>query len=795
MSYSNGKLPEETISHGKIIEIVKGLPGVGFKLTDDGDYDIQNKKLRNVASPQTNDDVTTKSYVDNEVNKTLKLDGSNKMSGVLDMDNRRIENVAPARHGFSDTVSSLHLNTYYMDFNVDDDKLEMQNPIDMMDQRIENVKDARLNQKDAMSYKFFTDNFVKPGYHGDIDCQGRRFYNVGNVTNEDQLTTTLEANTRFMRKDGHTINMLNKRVINVANLTSNTDAVNKQYLVNHGGIYLKKDGSVALSGNLDLGNNEIVNVKEATSGSHAVNLTQFNSELFKHLPKTGGDMTGDIRMDNNSIYEIKNVDNDTSAVNRKYVNDELDKKLDKNKDFSMGNNKITSLRNPDDSNELVNKSYVDQKVSQAGGSVDLTPYLKRDGTVSVTGKFDFGDNIITKIGNGTQSTDVVNKGYIDTELFAKPNVNQVVLRDGSQDMAGNLNMSLNKIIDCRQPTGTRDVTNKAYVDFEVGKKPDINEVILRDGSNTMTSNLDMNNQQIKNVKDATHNKDAITLKQVNDAVSTISTENNKYTDQKIAESHISTHENRKNVLAYAMDDGEFTEDAGIQDVNLIDFNDMPHKTNKKAFSMKVQRTNNGSSEYKGRFDFNLFKLIRDNFSDHYTVCLETYFQKSPFHDYEFGSTVLSFEALNINIDSGLTVKVNSEYKYLRTILNLSPDGTSKQIQRRLYVNFKSNFDNSSPVLLPIFVLIYGIKDEAKRDLDMTIYDYKKAYEVANNEFQLHVPIDMNNNKITGLSAPTGDNDAVNKKYLTDSVLPSYIWGITSTNNASCDFLTPYGDVV
>ena len=211
--------------------------------------------------------------------------------------------------------------------------------------------------------------------------------------------------------------------------------------------------------------------------------------------------------------------------------------------------------------------------------------------------------------------------------------------------------------------------------------------------------------------------------------------------------------------------------------------------------MKVQRTNDGSSEYKGRFDFNLFKLIRDNFSDHYTVCLETYFQKSPFYDYEFGSTVLSFEALNINIDTGLTIKVNSKYKYLRTILNLSPDGTSKQIQRRLYVNFKSNFDNSSPVLLPIFVLIYGIKGEAKNDLDMTIYDYEKAYEVANNEFQLHIPLEMNNNKITGLSAPIGNNDAVTKKYLTDSVLPSYIWGITSTNNASCDFLTPYGDFV
>ena len=177
------------------------------------------------------------------------------------------------------------------------------------------------------------------------------------------------------------------------------------------------------------------------------------------------------------------------------------------------------------------------------------------------------------------------------------------------------------------------------------------------------------------------------------------------------------------------------------------------------------------------------------------MCLETYFQKSPFYDYEFGSIVLSFEALNINTDTGLTIKLNSEYKYLRTILNLSPDGTSKQIQRRLYVNFKSNFDNSSPVLLPIFVLIYGIKDEAKSDLDMTIYDYEKAYEVVNTVFQMHIPMNMNNNKISGLSAPTDNNDAVTKKYLTDGILPSYIWGTTSTNNVSCNFLTPYGDVL
>ena len=676
MSYSNGKLPEDTFSHEKIIEIVKGLPGVGFKLTDDGDYDIQNKKLRNVASPETNNDVTTKSYVDN---KALLVDGSNKMLGALNMDNRRVENIAPARHGQSDAVSSLHLHNFYFDLNTNDGKIEAQNPIDMKNEKISNLAEG-------------TDN--------------------SDAITKHQLQTGLAPKA------------------------------DKTELSN----YLKKDGSIALTNNLDLGDNKIVNVKEATSGTDAVNFTQLNNELYKYLHESGGDMTGDIRMNNNSIYGIGNVENDTSAVNRTYVNDELDKKP------------------------------------------NTDTVVLRDGSQTMTGNLDMNNKRIINVANPISETDVVNKRYFETHVN-NIDLSDYLKRDGTVSMTGPLDMGDRKIINCGQPTGTRDVTNKAYVDSEVGK------TLKLDGSGVMTSVLDMNNQRIINLGNATHNQDAITLKQVNDGIATVSTENNKYTDQQIAKSHISTHTNRKNVLSYAMDDGEFTEDAGIQDVNLIDFDDMPHKMNKKAFSMKVRRTTDGSNEYKGRFDFNLFKMYRDNKSDKYTVCVETYFQKSPFYGYEFASTLLGFEKLNMNIDSGTTIKVNSEYKYLRTILNLSPDGTSPSIQRRLYVNFKSNFDNNSPNLLPVFVLIYGIKGEAKSDLDMTIYDYEKAYEVANNQFQLHIPLEMNNNKITGLSAPIGNNDAVTKKYLTDSVLPSYIWGITSTNNASCDFLTPYGDFV
>ena len=669
MSYSNGKLPEDTFSHEKIIEIVKGLPGVGFKLTDDGDYDIQNKKLRNVASPETNNDVTTKSYVDN---KALLVDGSNKMLGALNMDNRRVENIAPARHGQSDAVSSLHLHNFYFDLNTNDGKIEAQNPIDMKDQKISNLAEG-------------TDN--------------------SDAITKHQLETGLAPKA------------------------------DKTELSN----YLKKDGSIALTNNLDLGDNKIVNVKEATSGTDAVNFTQLNNELYRYLHESGGDMTGDIRMNNNSIYGIGNVENDTSAVNRKYVNDELDKKP------------------------------------------NTDTVVLRDGSQTMTGNLDMNNKRIINVANPISETDVVNKRYFETHVN-NIDLSDYLKRDGTVSMTGNLDMSLNKIINCGQPTGARDVTNKAYVDSEVGK------TLKLDGSGVMTSVLDMNDQRIINLGNATHNQDAITLKQVNDGIATVSTENNRYTDEQIeknkkyvddeiAKSHITTHTNRKNVLKYAMDDGEFTEDYGIQDANLIDYNDSPHKNNKKAFSLKVQKAKDGSSLFKGRFDFNLFKLIRDDYSDKYTVCLEIYFPKTGF-DLEFGSLKVTLEKTNMNTIRTTTVKTNTDYKYYRFIMNLSPDGSSPNIERRLYVTVQSTYDNRSPTLLPLYVLIYGIKGEAKNNLDFTIYDYEKAYEVVNDQFQMHVPVDMNNNKITNLKPPVTPADAVNKRHLFLANSGHFYWGKT-----------------
>ena len=82
------------------------------------------------------------------------------------------------------------------------------------------------------------------------------------------------------------------------------------------------------------------------------------------------------------------------------------------------------------------------------------------------------------------------------------------------------------------------------------------------------------------------------------------------------------------------------------------------------------------------------------------------------------------------------------------ILTLYPVGTSNQIQKRLYITIKANYDNNSPLSLPVYFVCYGIKNAALYNLDISIYDWEKAYEISSDEkFTMHMPIDMNGNDI------------------------------------------------
>ena len=66
MGYSNGQL-ETSSGTGRGERGEPGLPGIGFNLTDDGNFDLDNKRLTDLADPVDDQDAATKKYVDDHI--------------------------------------------------------------------------------------------------------------------------------------------------------------------------------------------------------------------------------------------------------------------------------------------------------------------------------------------------------------------------------------------------------------------------------------------------------------------------------------------------------------------------------------------------------------------------------------------------------------------------------------------------------------------------------------------------------------------------------------------------------
>ena len=123
MGYSNGLLEQSAKSE-------PGLSGIGFLLTDDCNFDINDKRLTDVADPVNSKDAATKSYVDNhlgsgpssdvskayvdsgnakqdiaindkannsDLDDKLSIDGSNAMAGNLNVNNYKLINLLRAQ--------------------------------------------------------------------------------------------------------------------------------------------------------------------------------------------------------------------------------------------------------------------------------------------------------------------------------------------------------------------------------------------------------------------------------------------------------------------------------------------------------------------------------------------------------------------------------------------------------------------------------------------------------------------------------------------------------------------------
>ena len=400
MSYSNGLLSDQSYQtankYGQ-----RGLPGVGFKLTGAGDYDMQNKKLTNVKSGTDSNDAANKSQLDSS---TILLQGSR--AGYVVNDKAVIYSNTGAVH-----ARSLYLLDDPQDGNSNEVRLETPH---------QSYGNIHLNIPDLHNF----------------DGYGGRPKSEVMVTSVEQTVTGKKVFEN----------------IEVHDPTSNNQAANKSYA----------DTKLSLTGGIMTGDLILPHHNYPIPGNtNKVINYESQREIFLSRQESFP-MQADINMNNNFIQNIATPTSSHQVTNKGYCDYNF---LNRQKGgvlmgpLSMNRNDLTGIPDtPKFGYSAVNKNYVDAKIP----SVDTTPFVKLDGSRAMTGNLDMGDHSMQKVGDPVNSDDVATKNYVDAEIgyISTP----FLKLDGTRAMTGILNMNTHKISNVVNPEFDTDVVNKQYLE-------------------------------------------------------------------------------------------------------------------------------------------------------------------------------------------------------------------------------------------------------------------------------------------------------------------------------------------
>ena len=301
MSYTNGILNhDDSQGLGKIG--TRGLPGIGFKLDANNDYDMQNKKLVNVKQGTNNNDVVTKSQLDSEIAKIPSVDTSKFMlkagdtmtgSLIVPKDNYPV-------HGNLNKVISYESQREIFLSKKEGGRMEQH--IDMGGLNIVNLKSPTASNH--ASNKGYVDSEIKK--------------------------IPITDSSKFIKKDGSVLmeanlDMNNQFITNIKDPVNADHGVNKKYVDNQLGT--KADLSKTTTQTFQ----ERIQVPDFDPSSHSesdiVNLKDINNTFLNK--NKGGVLKNPITFLSSLLNNQKQINNlgtpryNSSAAHKSYVDETL----------------------------------------------------------------------------------------------------------------------------------------------------------------------------------------------------------------------------------------------------------------------------------------------------------------------------------------------------------------------------------------------------------------------------------------------------------------------------------------
>ena len=712
MSYSNGLL--HSSSSRKTPQ--RGLPGVGFELTDDGNYDIDGKRLTNVAEPVDGKDATTRAYVDG---KTGHHTGN-------------LYHLRQSFEFYDSSGTKLALSTDNITGLLSDYKHGYY--------KISKDSDESTYSKVSIEIK---NNLPNSTYSALFYLYG---YNNNNIMTGDDLGPIL----------------FGARGINYHVLwyTDDDDSLQTK---NHakGIIWFTADGDGSIEIELRFFDKSITHFlvfSRCVGGK--VNLG-FSIDIFNVAHNSSGTFYfEDIDMNNRKINNLGDPTDGGDAANKKF-----------------------DIENARQNIAIADKAsilYVNQEIAKV--NTDTTPLLPRNGSRSMFGDLDMDGNHILSVENldDYKDTDsyeyrvkdlksVVNKEYLNENFLKKVDkdgreyyLKQIVIKNSAPHDDGSYDNDT--------------LVSKAFVDAEIAKlpKPDT-DVLKLDGSKAMTGDLNMNNNEIKNLKDP-QPSDASYAASVNFVNKTVNGSNviiSGIIDNKIQESEVRSIQSvqQENFFKKVMTDNLFKEDDDkIEFLSTINYN-LLHHINHLTYLFRIKK--DLSESYNGRLSIDLRYLPTGT----YTMVFEMKFFPQIDHDKVSVNAVSS----SLNRVSTKTRVINFDYGYYsRSIINFQKLFTNPGIDDLdidLHLSLKDSV-SPKPDKTPINVTVYGVRGTHS---DIPIQTWDKLYDINNGTLEFEIPINMNGKAIINLKDPVNDQDAATKKYMETHVSNSHVTSSDKSN--------------
>ena len=167
--------------------------------------------------------------------------------------------------------------------------------------------------------------------------------------------------------------------------------------------------------------------KQPTQNSHLTRKDYVDSHNTNnnYLKVDGSNfMTGDLNMNEQKVKNMLDPVNEQDGVNKRFLEAQLHDYLKTDGqnpmtfDLNVNNHKIINLRDTTGSSfdsEAVNKKYVDAEIAKIP-SANISSFLKKDGTVAMTGDLNMGTNKIKNLGTPTTNENdaAVNINFLNT---------------------------------------------------------------------------------------------------------------------------------------------------------------------------------------------------------------------------------------------------------------------------------------------------------------------------------------------------------------------------------------------